>query len=331
MMGAMNDLIRHFADYLQEALGVTVKPQHWEGYRSLPVFMHSLYDFYTVNILDEPCLLLVSRGEDETTPATIRKHYDIAHRKWPGPVLVVKRAIASNSRQRLVEFKVPFVVPGNQLYLPDVGLDMREHFRQIREMGRSFSPSAQVVMLRVLLYGSYEPLTSAQLANMLPYTSMTIKRAFDEIAQAELGVLSMRGRERELRFEKTGRELWEAALPFLRDPVQRRATATFPPDSVAGLEAGLTALSRYSMISAPMPQTLAVSSDTWKTARQDPQVHETAYEDEGAYRLEIWRYSPALLSAGPTVDKLSLFLSLRDTGDERVEAALDEMMENLQW
>ncbi|MHB1000028.1 MAG: hypothetical protein ACYC27_12350 [Armatimonadota bacterium] len=327
----MNDLIRHFTNYLKETLGVTVNPQYWDGYRSLPVFMHGLYDFYTVRILDEPCLLLVSRGDDGTTPATIRKHYDIVHRKWSGPVIVVKQAIASNSRQRLVEFKVPFVVPGNQLYLPDMGLDMREHFRQIREMGRSFSPSTQVVMLHVLLCKDCGSLTSTYLGCMLSYTPMTIKRAFDEIAQVKIGVLSKRGRERELRFQKTGRDLWEAALPFLRDPVQKQITAAFPPDAIAGFDAGLTALSCYSMISAPMQPTLAVSSDAWKTARQDPRVQEVAYDDEGTHRIEIWRYNPALLSSGPTVDKLSLFLSMRATADERVEAALDEMMENLQW
>lgn len=327
----MNNLVLRFASYLQQTLGVIIKLEQWDGYRSLPVFMQSLYDFYTVRILGERCLLLVSRGEDEATPATIRKQYDVAHRKWPGPVIVVKRAIPSNNRQRLVEFKVPFVVPGNQLYLPDVGLDMREHFRQIREVGRSFSPSAQVVVLRTLLSGSHEPVTSTQLVRMLPYTPMTIKRTLDKIAQAEIGLVRVRGRERELCFEKTGRELWEAALPFLRSPVQRRVTAMFPPDTVVGMEAGLTALSRYSMISAPMPPTLAASSEAWKVAKKNPKVRETAYEEEGAHVLEIWRYDPSLLAAGPTVDQLSLFLSLRDTGDERVEAALDEMMQSLQW
>jgi len=327
----MNELIRLFANYLQETLGVTVKPEQWDGSRSLPVFMQSIYDCYTVRILGEQCLLLVSRGEEETTPAAVRKHYDIAHRKWPGAVIVVKRAIASNNRQRLIEYKVPFAVPGNQLYLPDIGLDMREHFRKIRVVGRSFSPSTQVVVLRALLERSYGPLASTQLVSTLPYTPMTIKRAFDEIEQAQIGVARMRGRERELRFEKTGRELWDAVLPFLRDPVQRRVTAMFPRETVAGLEAGLTALSRYSMISAPMPSTLAISPEVWKAAKENPDVREIAYEDEGAHRLEIWRYDPTLLSAEYTVDHLSLFLSLRDSSDERIAAALDEMMESVQW
>jgi len=328
----MNELVRTFVDYLGETLGITVRPEPWDGCRSLPVFMQSLYDCYSARILNEQCLLLVSREEEEEiTPAAILKHHDIARKKWPGIVIIAKRAIQSNNRQRLVEYKVPFVVPGNQLYLPDIGLDLREHFRRVRETGKPFSPATQVVVLRTLSTGSHGPLTTTQLVGVLPYTPMTIKRAFDEIEQAQIGVTKMRGRERELRFEKTGRELWDAALPFLRNPVQRQVTAMFPSGAVTGLEAGLTALSRYSMISAPALPALAISAEAWKTAKTNPNVREIAYQDENACLLEIWRYDPHLLSADHTVDRLSLFLSLRDSSDERVEIALDEMMEDLPW
>lgn len=160
---------------------------------------------------------------------------------------------------------------------------------------------------------------------------MTIKRAFDEIAQAQIGTVRMRGRERELRFETSGRELWDAALPFLRSPVRRQVTVKFPPTQVAGLEAGLTALSRYSMISGPSPSTLAISAEAWKAAKANNTVREITDADENAHQLEIWRYGPTLLAQENTVDRLSLFLSLRDTKDERIEAALDEMMESVQW
>ena len=331
MIASMNELIRLLVDYLQDALGVNVKPEKLDGCRSLPIFMQSIYDCYTVRILSEQCLLLASRAEEETTPAAIRKHHDFAQKKWPGAVIVVKRAVRSNDRQRLINHKIPFAVPGNQLYLPDIGLDMREHFRKIRNERKLFSPSTQMLVLRVLLTRSYGPFVSTQLVGMLPYTPMTIKRAFDEIEQARVGVAHMRGRERELRFKATGRELWDATLPFLRSPIQRQVTAMFTSDSMASLEAGLTALSRYSMISAPMPSTLAVSSEAWKSAKANPIVREIAYEDEDACHLEIWRYDPTILSAGNTVDRLSLFLSLRGSNDERIEGALDEMMESTQW
>jgi len=327
----MNELIGTLVEYLHETLGIDVKPEKWGGCRSLPVFMESLYDCYTVQILGRHCLLLVSKGDEDSTPSAVRKHHDITRQNWPEDVIVVKRAIASNSRKRLVQFKVPFVVPGNQLYLPDMGLDLREHFRRVRGQEKPFSPSTQVVVLRALLTGSYGPLTSTQLIGTLPYTPMTITRIFDEIEQCRIGVAHMRGRERELQFEKTGRDLWDAALPFLRSPVLRQVAAMFPPGAVAGMEAGLTALSRYSMISAPTSPILAVSPEVWKAAKANPDVGEITYEDEDAYHLEIWRYDPALLSAEDAVDRLSLFLSLRDTNDERVEAALDEMIGSVKW
>lgn len=328
----MNELVQAFTDYLKDTLGISVSPEKWDGCQSLPVFMQSLYDCYIVRILSEKCLLLVSRNEDDATPAAVQKHYHLVRKKWTGPVIVVRRSIRSDERYRLmVEYKLPFVVPGNQLYLPDIGLDIREHFRRIRKEWQQFSPSTQLLVLHVLQTHSYAPLVSTELLNVLPYTPMTIKRAFDEIVQAQIGTLRMRGRERELRFETSGHELWEAALPYLRSPVQRLLSAVFSSDAMPTLEAGLTALSRYSMISASMPSTLAASFEAWKAAKASACVREVDHADENAHHLEIWRYNPFLLSTGSAVDRLSLFLSLRDINDERVEAALDEMMESVQW
>ena len=45
-------------------------------------------------------------------------------------MVYVTGALASYERKRLIEQKVPFMVPGNQLYLPDLGIDLREYFRQ---------------------------------------------------------------------------------------------------------------------------------------------------------------------------------------------------------
>ncbi len=46
--------------------------------------------------------------------------------------------------------------------------------------------------------------------------------------------------------------------------------------------------------------------------------------------VEIWKYSPHLLSNTNTVDKLSLYLSLKETEDERVQIELDNLL-NALW
>ena len=44
-----------------------------------------------------------------------------------------------------------------------------------------------------------------------------------------------------------------------------------------------------------------------------------------------WGYSPSLFSDGSLVAPLSLYLSLRETDDERVAASLEELLENVKW
>ena len=43
---------------------------------------------------------------------------------------------------QLVEQRVPFIVPGNQMYLPPLGLDFREHFRRLQAERPTPTPAA---------------------------------------------------------------------------------------------------------------------------------------------------------------------------------------------
>jgi hypothetical protein len=83
------------------------------------------------------------------------------------------------------------------------------------------------------------------------------------------------------------------------------------------------------MLSPPREAVYALWSRQWKelsaTAKTIP------IEDEGTCRLQLWRYDPALFADGKRVDPFSLYLSLRQHTDERIESALDEMMEKLAW
>ena len=45
--------------------------------------------------------------------------------------------------------------------------------------------------------------------------------------------------------------------------------------------------------------------------------------------VEMWRYNPRKLSTRNTVDELSLALALREDADERVEEAVEEMLNEL--
>ena len=51
----------------------------------------------------------------------------------------------------------------------------------------------------------------------------------------------------------------------------------------------------------------------------------------GDIKVEVWKYSPSLLSEIGIVDKLSLYLCMKDSDDERVQLECDTLIEEMKW
>ena len=51
-------------------------------------------------------------------------------------------------------------------------------------------------------------------------------------------------------------------------------------------------------------------------------------EEDATIVVEAWPYAPQILSKGPSVDPLSLYLSMQRDSDERVQMALEQHVKN---
>ncbi|NLB54842.1 MAG: hypothetical protein GX811_03590, partial [Lentisphaerae bacterium] len=252
--------------------------------------------------------------------------------KWDGLIVYVRERMASYNRKRLVEHKVPFVVPGNQMYLPMLGIDLREHFRMLNESKEVLRPATQVVLIQSLLLGAGD-LGPTALSLELGYSIMAMSRALDELKAVELVHTTIRGRERHVRLAGSRREVWEKAQPYLRNPVVKRYGVNLLPGAkLPGPRAGLGALAHYSMLNELENVEVALARGDWKRVLETGNIEPTGVINEpGTTIVEIWSYSPILFSDGDFVDRLSLYLSLRDTQDERVQAALNQMIKEELW
>jgi DNA-binding MarR family transcriptional regulator len=318
-------------DYLRETLGVSVRLASWPSSR-LPLFLREGYAFSKAEIFGQLFLLMVDRGTGDSSPVTIRKHMDQVRGKWDGEIIYVRDQVAAYQRKRLIEQKVQFVVPGNQMYLPMLGIDLREHFRTLRETPPAFSPATQAFVLHALLRGRKDDVyTPGEVAERLGYTKMTMSRTFDELEGDHIAEVSKRGRERCLTFGKARRELWEKTLPLMRSPVKQRRHIHWQGDRRPGVVAGLSALARDTMLAAPRNDVVAMSSKDWSRVPRHTADAKIAADDPEAIEVEIWSYNPKLLAEEDVVDRFSLFLSLRDSEDERVEQALEQLMEAAEW
>jgi len=327
----MKDLVNRFKRYLSDTLGITVTLSKPANMEPLPFFLRDIYDVFQVRLLNEEFIVLTSRNDSELTPATIHKHIDIVSQQLKIKAVFVHSTISSFNRKRLIEHKVPFVIPGNQMYLPDLGIDLRKYFIKKRSKTTIFGPSTQAVILYALTKKMNEPVTPTQLAEALGYSRMAMTRSLDQIESLGVAEVSITGRNRLVSFDKNRRNLWEKALPRLRSPVKESVWLKTMIDELPVCEAGLTALACYSMLTPPQKQVCAASAKDWKAIKRKYPLEIISYPDEAGYELEVWSYSPGLFANGKMVDPFSLYLSLRDIKDERVESAVEEMMEGVEW
>ena len=328
----MNTLKSRLERYMRETIGIEVVLRDWEKARHFPQYLRARYRFFEMAILGMDCVVAVDNEDTEQTPANIGKQFDQIRSREPVTLVYVRDAVSSYNRKRLIEQKVPFIVPGNQMYLPMLGIDLREHIRLIRERRSVFSPSTQMLILSILWKKIGGVVTPSESAFHFGYSLMTMTRAFDELKQAGIGEHTTTGKARRLEFTETGQVLWNTALPFLVSPLRRRFYITdFDKDRIKGCLAGESALAQYSMLSDPNIPVYALAAEDGKrlTAQKEMVVLDHPFSD--CCQIEIWKYAPSLFAQNGLVDRLSLYLSLRDNKDERIQIALDQVIGEMTW
>lgn len=333
--------------YLQDILGSDVIRGEW-GKRwlkaeLLPFFLQDRYTFYPADLFGQPCLLMVAHSTGKETPAVVRKHWQTVSKHFAGNVIYLVDAVDAYSRKRLIEQGVPFLVPGNQLYLPMFGIDLREYFRARTSSDKSqLSIAAQLVILRQILHHDCAGMPAKDLAAMLAYSQMTVSRAIRELTEYQLVEVEAVGREKHLRFPLAGPALWERAHPLLQSPVKKRiwiAREDWYRGEAFGkpYTAGEAALAYYTLLADSTSNQWAMASQDW-TAHKNINILASGISEESAsYRrdkeaieLELWAYSPRLLTRNHSVvDPLSLWLSFEENTDERMEMAREDLLEQV--
>ena len=227
---------------------------------------------------------------------------------------------------------MPFVIPGRQLYWPALGnAETIQRARRLpAEPVEQLAPAAQQVLIALLL-GQLEPSMSVGgAAKVLGYTQMSMSRAIKEMESANLVRSELEGRRRIFNLMSSTKGIWNRALPKLRTPVIEtvRVMRRELPSTVM-VVAGESALAERSELAAPAEPVYALASRVWN--RQYQGIRTIPTIDEDTCRIELWRYAPEATARDGFADPLSVYLSLCDHRDERVQQALVAMLEQLPW
>lgn len=318
--------------YLRTTLHVPITLQNWDGASALPVFLAQRYRFYQTIIARSACLLVAALDLREATPDEIAKNVATVSKAFDGVVVFATDHMSATIRARLIAQGTAFVVPGNQLYIPQVALDLREHYRAAPLKARDkLSPLAQVILFHHVLQPSRSFNTAAELARALPYTRMSIGRAFDELVSRQLATVERKGREKTIAYSRDRRVLIDMSKTLLRRPARGVHAATFHGARPPMFAAGETALAELTELAPPRLPVFAISAINWQVFFKEHDVVDHHYSFEGEAIIETWHYDPAILSKRGVVDPLSLYAQFWDSPDERVARAANDLLERIDW
>lgn len=135
-----------------------------------------------------------------------------------------------------------------------------------------------------------------------------------------------------IHFVAKGDELWQMAQEVLSSPVKRRIYCDELQIDDNLVICNINALAHYTWLNPDTEQMVMTSQQLLKEwTKAGKLVNANSYD--GAVMIEAWKY-PALVmqeSGKQYVDKLSLYLSLQDNKDPRVEGELERLINEMIW
>lgn len=330
----MKTLLEKTKNYFWELENASVSLE-LKAVSTLPLVLRERYTLFAARLFGKEWLLAVEAdGWEPGSPTEYRQHlHQLSQATGKDHIAVVLPAISAKVRNRMVQMEIPFIVPNTQIYLPLAVINLKESFGKTRSVeGKPLSPAAQVLFLMQLQKGGFENQSSKEIARRVGYSRASMSAACAELEQNNLCRTIRKGKEQRIEFECSPKVLWEHALPLLKTPTRKTHWViwTRQPLPEARL-AGISALSQISSLADDRTATYALKEQTVREGLEKGIIHGCTGSHEADALLEAWSYDPALIAEGNAVDRLSLYLSLRQNPDERVQSALADMMEVFPW
>lgn len=331
--------MNYISNYLAKAFGLQVPLHQLDASElgRLPVYLRGAYDFWTGKLLENKVIFAEIKDREELSPSRLKKQARDLFNMLKHPVIFVINELESWNRSRLIEQNVSFIEPGRQIYVPELLLhltDISGRNSVHLHIGETLSMPSQAILLYKLNTRQMDPLEYQQVAAAMGCSLMTVSRSMRELAGAGL-VKIEEGRPNLVYFLAHGKDLWDQALPLLSSPVKIVWRSERPINAAGDMKAaGETALSHYTMLSKGLGDTYAVSKHMLPFLKKREAGLQELQQNYGNYMLQVWDYDPDYVADnyGGFVDRLSLYLSLKDNiDDERMAAAMEELLNKMEW
>lgn len=322
-------MIAKTEQYLKENIDEQLTIETWQKKNQLPIFLREIYNFHEITILGTTCILMEVLNENPAIDQ-IQKHINQIANLTNHKIVLFYKNLTRYRRKSLIESRIAFIIEDGQMYLPFLGVNLNKVQENSENEIKAFTTPAQIAYLH-FLYNKGDTINTTVFAEKFGFNKMTASRALNDLYHINLITYKIGG--------KTGRskeykriqdpDYFILGRDYLKTPVRKTVyTKTKPVDS---LISGLNALAGLSMINPPNHPTMALDRNKLNKELVEIIDNRDIIKDMQLVELELWNYDPKLFSNNSHVDLLSLYISLKEETDERVEQALEEVLRSETW
>ncbi len=271
------------------------------------------FNFYRGELNDNPFILLEHKKSENLRPLQYKQIASRVGEILSMPILFEFERLVSYQRNRFIKQGVHFVVSDKYVFLPFLVINANEGTPIKAE---KLSPVAQYILLRQIQKGEFDGASIKEVEGLAPYKYVTLTRAIrilEELGLCEVVVGS--DRVKTLHFS-SAKELWELSKKYLINPISK---VVYCSKVDSGVISSYNALSHYTNLNPDNVEHFAIYEKEYK---EWSKRCEELNNYEGEIEIEVWRYPPI---EDKYVDRLSLYLTLKDDKDPRVEKELEKL------
>ncbi|MGN0224394.1 MAG: winged helix-turn-helix domain-containing protein [Muribaculaceae bacterium] len=320
--GYIKTAIEWLNGFLSQEVSITSAPA--ATLQCLPIALVASYDFFIGAMLGVDTLFVAVKDMQDLTPQKLAKQVAKIAQFTNLPVVCIFERLESFQLTRLAKQGVNFIDAGKHAFLPSFLIALTNGRAGGSPTADEMPPFAQFIVLYHLQVESLTGETSSELSKRFQASYSTCSRALQWLKAKGL-VIADGAKAKPIAFKYCGKELWENALQYMVAPIQRYITVASIPAGVEYAYSGERALSQYTMLDCNK-RVVAISKGKYNEIKDSLII-----DPYGEVTIEIWNYDPCKLGMSGYVDRLSLYLSLKDNQDERVSKELETMIQEIQW
>jgi hypothetical protein len=309
--------------------------------KMIPLYLRNKYNFYEITILGQSCILLEIIDESPTINSLI-KNIATIQKYIPKQVVIYFKELSSYRRKSLITNRISFIDEQGQFFLTFFGLLINNNSKNMNEMLSSeidaqkylkkisFNSITQLAFL-YFLYNEKVSITNNDFAKIFSTSSMNASRALKGLYYNNLVDYKITGKTSRSKIYNmiSNDKYYMKGMDHLINPIKKIVYVKDIPEN--SYIAGLEALSKTSMLNPTIYKVRAISSNHFKEQNIKVIINEDIIKDSNLVKLEIWKYDPKYFVKNNIVDILSLYLTLKESKDERIEKEIKQLLRKESW